>query len=92
MSFAADKARVLARVDLSRKGSVDAAISPLLGYLNGQDCYYSTSSCSGRLVVYSEVAVRSFSSWGDISDTYCRVESRERRVATGYWCHMTPWM
>ena len=53
--FALDKKRVLGRVDLSRKGSVDAAILPLLDYLNGLDCYYSTSSCSGRLVVFAEV-------------------------------------
>ena len=53
--FAEDKARVLGGVDLSRKGSVDAAILPLVGYLNRLDCYYSTSSCSGRLVLFAEV-------------------------------------
>ncbi|CAI8016004.1 tRNA wybutosine-synthesizing protein 3 homolog [Geodia barretti] len=52
--FAEDKARVLGGVDLSRKGSVDAAILPLVGYLNRLDCYYSTSSCSGRLVLFAE--------------------------------------
>ena len=54
-SFAADKARVLGQVDLSRKGSVDAAIVPLLVYVNAQECFYSTSSCAGRLVVFAEV-------------------------------------
>ena len=53
--FAEDKVRVLGGVDLSRKGSVDAAILPLVGYLNRLDCYYSTSSCSGRLVLFEEV-------------------------------------
>ena len=53
--FAADKARVLGQVDLSRKGSVDAAIAPLLVYINAQDCYYSTSSCAGRLIAFAEV-------------------------------------
>ena len=55
VDFAKDKARVLGGVDLSRKGSVDAAILPLVGYLNRLDCYYSTSSCSGRLVLFAEV-------------------------------------
>ena len=54
-SFAADKARVLDQVDLSRKGSVDAAIAPLLDCLNAQSCFYSTSSCAGRLVLFAEV-------------------------------------
>ena len=53
--FAREKARVLARVDLSRKGSVDAAILPLLSYVNARDCYYSTSSCAGRMVLFAEV-------------------------------------
>lgn len=53
--FEADKARVLKQVDLSRKGSVDAAIAPLLVYINAQECYYSTSSCAGRLIVFAEV-------------------------------------
>ena len=57
-SFAADKARVLGQVDLSRKGSVDAAAVPLLEYLNAQDCFYSTSSCAGRLVLFAEVSPR----------------------------------
>ena len=55
VSFAADKARVLGQVDLSRKGSVDAAIAPLLAYVNAQEYFYSTSSCAGRLVVFAEV-------------------------------------
>lgn len=53
--FAADKERVLGQVDLSRKGSVDAAVLPLLAYLNAQKCFYSTSSCAGRLVLFAEV-------------------------------------
>lgn len=53
--FAVDKARVLGQVDLSRKGGVDAAIAPLLDYVNAQECFYSTSSCAGRLVLFAEV-------------------------------------
>ena len=56
--FAADKARVLGKVDLSRKGSVDVAIAPLLGYVNAQDFFYSTSSCAGRLVLFAKVGCR----------------------------------
>lgn len=54
-SFVVDKARVLGQVDLSRKGSVDAAIVPLVDYVNSQDHFYTTSSCAGRLVLFAEV-------------------------------------
>ena len=62
-SFLCDKARVLSQIDLSRKGSVDAAIVPLLEYLNAQNCYYSTSSCAGRLVVFTEVWLIMITAW-----------------------------
>lgn len=53
--FQSDKARVLAKADLSRKGSVDEPIRELIHFINSQDSYYTTSSCSGRIVVFSEV-------------------------------------
>ena len=53
--FSSSKARVLDQVDLSRKGSIDAAIVPLVGYLNSLEHSYTTSSCSGRLSVFCEV-------------------------------------
>ena len=53
--FGNDKARVLDKADLSRKGSVDADIKDLVAFINDQAAYYTTSSCSGRIVVYMEV-------------------------------------
>ena len=53
--FSTSKARVLDQVDLSRKGSVDAAIVPLVEYLNSLEYSYTTSSCSGRISVFCEV-------------------------------------
>ena len=53
--FAADKARVLSKADLSRKGSVDEPIRDLVEYINAHDSFYTTSSCSGRLIAFSEV-------------------------------------
>ncbi len=41
--------------DLSRKGSVDEPIVDVVDYINGHDHYYTTSSCSGRIIVFSEV-------------------------------------
>lgn len=53
--FQTDKTRILVKVDLSRKGSVDGPIRDLVEYINAQDSFYTTSSCSGRVTVFSEV-------------------------------------
>jgi len=53
--FGNDKARVLEKADLSRKGSVDANITCLVDFINSEEAYYTTSSCSGRIVVFVEV-------------------------------------
>ncbi len=49
------KSRALGQVDLSRKGSVDEAIVPLVRYVNSRDEYYTSSSCAGRISIFSEV-------------------------------------
>ena len=55
--FIVDKARVLKKADLSRKGSVDEGVRSVVEFINCQPAYYTTSSCSGRVVVFSEVSV-----------------------------------
>ena len=53
--FSSEKARVLSKVDLSRKGSVDEPCSGLVSYINSLEQFYTTSSCSGRLAILQEV-------------------------------------
>ena len=53
--FRSEKTRVLSKADLSRKGSVDEPIRELVDYINELDSFYTTSSCSGRITVFSEV-------------------------------------
>ena len=54
--FDSEKSRVLEdKEDASRKGSIDAPIIELVKYINEQENYYTTSSCSGRIIVFSEV-------------------------------------
>ena len=66
MHFQSEKARVLAKADLSRKGSVDEPIRELVEYINSQDSFYTTSSCSGRVTVFSEVCGRCGDTWDPI--------------------------
>lgn len=43
--------QALYRPDNSKKGNVDEHISPLLDTINEHDDYYTTSSCSGRIML-----------------------------------------
>lgn len=53
--FESEKRRILEeKEDVSRKGSIDAPIIELVEYINKQEDYYTTSSCSGRIILFSE--------------------------------------
>ena len=53
--FAKQKAESLSSIDHSKKGTVDAAICDLVGFINASDNFFTTSSCSGRIAVIAEV-------------------------------------
>ncbi|KAM5148570.1 tRNA wybutosine-synthesizing protein 3 homolog [Mantella aurantiaca] len=42
------------KTDLSKKGSVDKDIEEIVRHINLQDCYFTTSSCSGRIIIIDE--------------------------------------
>ena len=50
--------RKLATIDKSKKGSLDKLIVPILALLNEHPDYYTTSSCSGRIMVLAVTASR----------------------------------
>ncbi|XP_037354447.1 tRNA wybutosine-synthesizing protein 3 homolog isoform X2 [Talpa occidentalis] len=50
------KAQCLSKVDLSRKGSLDEDIVELVQVLNRQEQFFTTSSCSGRIVLLDGIA------------------------------------
>lgn len=56
MDFKNVKKQVLESADLSKKGSVDEFIVDLVSYINSQDDYVTTSSCSGRAILYTSVS------------------------------------
>jgi tRNA wybutosine-synthesizing protein 3 len=51
MTFDSDKNTFLAKADKSVKGSVDQKITDLCNKINNLEDYYTTSSCSGRIVL-----------------------------------------
>ncbi|XP_061175488.1 tRNA wybutosine-synthesizing protein 3 homolog [Saccostrea echinata] len=52
--FDRDKERALTGVDLSRKGSIDARIQSLVSVLNTSTDFFTTSSCSGRIIIFDD--------------------------------------
>ncbi|MBI4453363.1 hypothetical protein HY636_01850 [Candidatus Woesearchaeota archaeon] len=54
LAFNNDKKQCLYKmktIDKSKKGSIDALIKPLLELINSKKDFYTTSSCSGRIIV-----------------------------------------
>lgn len=49
--FDKQKQNCLSAVDLSRKGSVDEPVVNLVRFINSHRNYFTTSSCSGRIIV-----------------------------------------
>lgn len=58
-NFDRDKERALSGVDLSRKGSIDEKIHALVALLNTSTDFFTTSSCSGRIIIFDDsVSIR----------------------------------
>lgn len=51
MTFSNDKKMVLSKQDKSKKGCFDSAIIPLLDAINAHPAFYTSSSCSGRILL-----------------------------------------
>lgn len=52
--FDNNKKTFLSKQDKSKKGGIDKAILPLVEKINQHNDYYTTSSCSGRIVLLKE--------------------------------------
>ena len=53
MSFQKEKKEFLAKKDRSRKGSIDGRVRKLVNKINSLDDFFTTSSCSGRIMLFS---------------------------------------
>lgn len=72
MNFEEAKRKQFAREDKSSEGKIDYAILNLCGKINNSKDYYTTSSCSGRIVLIKEMKEKAknvflFKSHGKIS-------------------------
>lgn len=51
MTFDLDKKNILGKIDKSKKGEIDEGVKEIIGLINSKENYYTTSSCSGRIVL-----------------------------------------
>ncbi|XP_041481818.1 tRNA wybutosine-synthesizing protein 3 homolog isoform X2 [Lytechinus variegatus] len=56
MAFSRAKKSRLKGTDFSRKGEIDQFIVSLVDKINKCDNYFTTSSCSGRIILFSEIS------------------------------------
>lgn len=52
--FELNKKNSRGKADKSRIGGVDSRIKEICGLINSKECYFTTSSCSGRVVLRKE--------------------------------------
>lgn len=52
--FEKQKNSAISGVDFSRKGSIDVKIIDLSIFINNQKDYFTTSSCSGRIILFDD--------------------------------------
>jgi len=63
MEFEKEKKMRLSRKDNSKKGSIDSKIKCLVSKINRKNEYYTTSSCSGRIMLLSEGKAKNEAEW-----------------------------
>ncbi len=67
MAFLSQKKTYLAKMDKSKKGSIDEKAVLLLTKINEMKDYYTTSSCSGRVYLWKGTGKKSETEWLKVS-------------------------
>jgi tRNA wybutosine-synthesizing protein 3 len=63
MDFQTQKSTFLKKIDKSKKKTVDKEIIPLISSINKNQNYYTTSSCSGRIVILEKKSEKRQNKW-----------------------------
>lgn len=67
INFSNNKKTFLAKLDQSKKGSIDKKIIPLIKTINKKEDYYTTSSCSGRVYFWKGSGKKNETEWLKVS-------------------------
>ena len=72
MTFANQKKTFLAKLDRSKKGSIDEKAKPIIKAINETENYYTTSSCSGRVYFWQGAGKKNQTEWIKVSHDLIR--------------------
>ncbi len=76
MLFELDKKNCLDKIDKSKIGSIDSEVKEICSLINSNENYYTTSSCSGRIVLLeSNSSKKDESKWLFVSHSSTDFES-----------------
>lgn len=81
--FKKEKQIQLSKPDYSKKGSVDEKIKSLVDAINSKDNYYTTSSCSGRIIIYKETEKKKDVEWIFVSHDEISLEDIKEHMKKG---------
>ncbi len=93
MGFDNDKRNILAKQDKSKKGSIDDAIRPLLELINSLQDFYTTSSCSGRVYLWTGSGKKNETTWLRVSHDLINDNFLEVKKDSGLiWLRLEPFI
>lgn len=88
MPFDNDKKNTLTKLDKSTKGSIDEPIIPVLDAINSMDDYYTTSSCSGRIMIMEPSKERHVD-WLYVTHGKITAEDVKKHMTRSSWLKQT---
>lgn len=80
--FNTQKKDTLAKIDKSKKGSIDPIIAPLLDTINSFSSYYTTSSCSGRIMLFAAQDKKKDAIWHFVSHDKVSINGLQEALNT----------
>lgn len=94
MTFPNRKKTFLEKLDKSKKGELDQRLISLLDLINSQKDYFTTSSCSGRVLLYQTTGKKNETTWLRVShqpitkDFFDHLEQQKELV----WLRLEPFI
>ena len=93
MTFLNEKKNFLTKLDKSKKGDIDRKVISLIENINQKENYYTTSSCSGRVVLWSGTGKKNESEWLKtshdlIKKDFFKLETKKELV----WLRLEPFI